>query len=45
LTGQEYAFAVLALLPLAPFMSKYYLLLAFDALLDGPRGYKRDILL
>jgi branched-chain amino acid transport system permease protein len=39
------AFAVLAGLPFAPFMSKYYLLLAFDALLFGAIAMSLDLLM
>jgi len=39
------AFAVLAALPLAPFMSKYYVLLAFDALLFGAVAMSLDLLM
>ena len=39
------AFAALALLPLAPMMSKYYLLLAFDALLFGAVAMSLDLLM
>jgi branched-chain amino acid transport system permease protein len=38
-------FALLALLPLAPGMSKYYLLLAFDALLFGAIAMSLDLLM
>jgi len=38
-------FAVLALLPAAPFMSRYYLLLAFDALLFGAIAMSLDLLI
>jgi branched-chain amino acid transport system permease protein len=38
-------FAALAALPLAPFMSKYYLLLAFDALLFGAVAMSLDLLM
>jgi branched-chain amino acid transport system permease protein len=38
-------FAALALLPAAPFMSKYYLLLAFDALLFGAIAMSLDLLM
>ena len=38
-------FAVLALLPLTPWMSKYYLLLAFDALLFGAVAMSLDLLI
>lgn len=39
------AFAALALLPAAPFMSKFYLLLAFDALLFGAIAMSLDLLI
>ena len=39
------AFAALALLPMAPFMSKYYLLLAFDALVFGAIAMSLDLLM
>ena len=39
------AFAALALLPAAPFMSKFYLLLAFDALLFGAIAMSLDLLM
>jgi branched-chain amino acid transport system permease protein len=39
------AFATLALLPAAPFMSKFYLLLAFDALLFGAIAMSLDLLI
>jgi len=39
------AFAALAALPLAPFMSKYYLLLAFDALVFGAIAMSLDLLM
>ncbi len=39
------AFALLAALPLAPFMTKYYLLLAFDALLFGAIAMSLDLLM
>jgi branched-chain amino acid transport system permease protein len=39
------AFAALAALPLAPWMSKYYLLLAFDALLFGAVALSLDLLM
>jgi branched-chain amino acid transport system permease protein len=39
------AFAALAALPFAPFMSKYYLLLAFDALLFGAIAMSLDLLM
>jgi branched-chain amino acid transport system permease protein len=38
-------FVALAALPLAPFMSKYYLLLAFDALLFGAVAMSLDLLM
>jgi branched-chain amino acid transport system permease protein len=38
-------FAMLALLPLWPFMSRYYLLLAFDALLFGAIAMSLDLLM
>jgi branched-chain amino acid transport system permease protein len=38
-------FAALALLPAAPFMSKYYLLLAFDALIFGAIAMSLDLLM
>jgi len=38
-------FALLALLPLAPWMSPYYLLLAFDALLFGAVAMSLDLLM
>ena len=38
-------FAVLAAVPLLPFMSKYYLLLAFDALLFGAVAMSLDLLM
>jgi len=38
-------FAALALLPLSPFMSRYYLLLAFDALLFGAIAMSLDLLM
>ena len=38
-------FVALALLPLAPFMSRYYLLLAFDALLFGAIAMSLDLLI
>lgn len=38
-------FAVLAALPLLPFMSRYYLLLAFDALLFGAIAMSLDLLM
>jgi branched-chain amino acid transport system permease protein len=39
------AFAALAALPALPFMSKYYLLLAFDALLFGAVAMSLDVLM
>jgi branched-chain amino acid transport system permease protein len=39
------AFALLAALPTAPWMSKYYLLLAFDALLFGAIAMSLDLLM
>jgi branched-chain amino acid transport system permease protein len=39
------AFALLAALPAAPWMSKYYLLLAFDALLFGAIAMSLDLLM
>ena len=39
------AFGLLALLPAAPFMSKFYLLLAFDALLFGAIAMSLDLLI
>jgi branched-chain amino acid transport system permease protein len=39
------AFGALALLPAAPFMSKFYLLLAFDALLFGAIAMSLDLLI
>jgi branched-chain amino acid transport system permease protein len=39
------AFAVLAAVPALPFMSKYYLLLAFDALLFGAIAMSLDLLM
>lgn len=39
------AFAVLAALPAAPFMSRYYLLLAFDALIFGAIAMSLDLLM
>ena len=39
------AFAALAALPALPFMSKYYLLLAFDALLFGAIAMSLDLLM
>jgi branched-chain amino acid transport system permease protein len=38
-------FAALALLPAAPFMTRYYLLLAFDALLFGAIAMSLDLLI
>ena len=38
-------FAALALLPLTPWMSKYYMLLAFDALLFGAAAMSLDLLM
>ena len=38
-------FAALAVLPAAPFMSKFYLLLAFDALLFGAIAMSLDLLI
>ncbi len=38
-------FAALAALPVAPFMSKYYLLLAFDALVFGAIAMSLDLLM
>jgi branched-chain amino acid transport system permease protein len=38
-------FAILAALPAMPFMSKYYLLLAFDALLFGVIAMSLDLLI
>jgi branched-chain amino acid transport system permease protein len=38
-------FVLLALLPAAPFMSRYYLLLAFDALLFGAIAMSLDLLI
>jgi branched-chain amino acid transport system permease protein len=43
--GGWLAFGALALLPLAPFMSKYYLLLAFDALVFGAIAMSLDLLM
>ena len=43
--GALVAFGVLAALPLAPFMSKYYLLLAFDALVFGAIAMSLDLLM
>ena len=43
--GALLAFAALAALPLAPFMSKYYLLLAFDALVFGAIAMSLDLLM
>jgi len=39
------AFGLLAALPLAPFMTKYYLLLTFDALLFGAIAMSLDLLM
>ena len=39
------AFAALAAVPLLPFMSKFYLLLAFDALLFGAVAMSLDLLM
>jgi branched-chain amino acid transport system permease protein len=39
------AFAVLALLPLTPWMTKFYMLLAFDALLFGAVAMSLDLLM
>ena len=39
------AFAVLALLPLTPWMTKFYMLLAFDALLFGAVAMSLDLLI
>ncbi|MBF8288308.1 MAG: amino acid/amide ABC transporter rane protein 2, HAAT family, partial [Candidatus Rokubacteria bacterium] len=38
-------FAALAALPLTPWMSKYYMLLAFDALLFGAVAMSLDLLM
>ena len=38
-------FAALAALPLTPWMSKYYMLLAFDALLFGAVAMSLDLLI
>ena len=43
--GAAVAFAALAALPTAPFMSKYYLLLAFDALVFGAIAMSLDLLM
>ena len=43
--GALAAFAALAALPLAPFMSKYYLLLAFDALVFGAIAMSLDLVM
>jgi branched-chain amino acid transport system permease protein len=43
--GALVAFAVLAALPAAPFMSRYYLLLAFDALIFGAIAMSLDLLM
>jgi branched-chain amino acid transport system permease protein len=43
--GALLAFAALAALPLAPFMSRYYLLLAFDALIFGAIAMSLDLLM
>jgi branched-chain amino acid transport system permease protein len=43
--GAVLAGVALAALPLAPFMSKYYLLLAFDALLFGAVAMSLDLLM
>ena len=43
--GALVAFAGLAALPWAPFMSKYYLLLAFDALVFGAIAMSLDLLM
>ncbi len=43
--GAVVVFAALAALPLAPFMSKYYLLLAFDALVFGAIAMSLDLLM
>jgi len=43
--GAVVVFAALAALPLAPFMSKYYLLLAFDALIFGAIAMSLDLLM
>ena len=43
--GAIVVFALLAALPLAPFMSKYYLLLAFDALVFGAIAMSLDLLM
>jgi len=43
--GAVIVFAALVALPFAPFMSKYYLLLAFDALLFGAVAMSLDLLM
>jgi branched-chain amino acid transport system permease protein len=43
--GALVVFAALAALPLAPFMSRYYLLLAFDALVFGAIAMSLDLLM
>lgn len=43
--GALVVFAALAALPFTPFMSKYYLLLAFDALLFGAVAMSLDLLM
>ena len=43
--GAVVVFGALAALPLAPFMSKYYLLLAFDALVFGAIAMSLDLLM
>jgi len=43
--GALVAFAALAALPLTPFMSRYYLLLGFDALLFGAVAMSLDLLM
>jgi len=43
--GAVIVFGALAALPLAPFMSKYYLLLAFDALVFGAIAMSLDLLM
>ena len=43
--GALVAFAALMALPLAPFMSKYYLLLAFDALVFGAIAMSLDLVM
>ena len=45
MAGAALVFAALALLPLTPWMSKYYLLLAFDALLFGAVAMSLDLLM